>query len=56
MRCKVLVVFYEAEADKSGNEPEQADAAGGQQQIRRMEARGDVIVVQKEADCDRRPW
>jgi lipopolysaccharide export system protein LptA len=47
MRCKVLVVYYEADA-KGGNRPQQADGDPQQQQIRRMEARGGVIVVQKD--------
>ena len=47
MRCKVLVVYYEADAGKGGAQPKQADASP-QQQIRRMEARGGVIVVQKD--------
>jgi lipopolysaccharide export system protein LptA len=46
MRCKVLVVYYEPDADKSSKQPAQSDSSG--QQIRRMEAKGDVIVVQKE--------
>jgi lipopolysaccharide export system protein LptA len=47
MRCKVLVVYYESEAAKDGAQPPQT-ADNGQQQIRRMEARGDVIIVQKD--------
>jgi lipopolysaccharide export system protein LptA len=38
LRCNVLVVYYEA-GDKKGDD---------QQQIRRMEARGHVVVVQKD--------
>jgi lipopolysaccharide export system protein LptA len=47
MRCKVLVVFYEAETGTPT-----ADAAapgpGGDQQIRLIEAKGDVVVVQND--------
>ena len=47
MRCKVLVVYYEGDAGKDSKQPAPPNASG-QQQIRRMEARGDVIVVQKD--------
>jgi lipopolysaccharide export system protein LptA len=46
MRCKVLVVFYEGEPAK-GNAPGQ-NGSQGQPQIRRMEAKGGVIVTQKD--------
>jgi lipopolysaccharide export system protein LptA len=47
MRCKTLVVFYEGEAGKSGM-PAAEPGPGGQQQIRRMEAKGGVVVTQKD--------
>jgi lipopolysaccharide export system protein LptA len=47
MRCKVLVVFYEQEAGKPGM-PAAQPGPGGQQQIRRMEAKGGVVVTQKD--------
>ena len=47
MRCKVLVVYYEGEPGKSGVQAAQP-GPGGSQQIRRMEAKGGVTVVQKE--------
>ena len=43
VRCNELVVFYDDEKDKSGAKPKaprRPDAPAGQQQIRRMEARG----------------
>jgi len=46
LRCKVLVVFYEQEATKVGM-PAAQPGPGGQQQIRRMEAKGGVVVTQK---------
>ena len=50
VRCNELIVFYDDEKDKSGAKPKAPppDAARGQQQIRRMEARGNVIVTQKD--------
>jgi lipopolysaccharide export system protein LptA len=47
MRCKVLVVFYEEEGKKPGMLAAQP-GPGGQQQIRRMEAKGGVVVTQKD--------
>ena len=48
MRCKVLVVYYEESAAK-GSGPKTADPGpAGSSQIRRMEARGNVVVTQKE--------
>jgi lipopolysaccharide export system protein LptA len=53
MRCKSLVVFYE-----QGNEGDQTNSTntmpaaeagpGGQQRIKRLEAKGGVVVTQKE--------
>ena len=51
VRCNELVVYYDDEKDKSGAKPKAppSDAGkGGQQQIRRMEARGNVVVTQKD--------
>lgn len=45
VRCKVLVVFYNDTRDKSGSSKA---AGGGSQQIRRMEAKGSVVVTQKD--------
>jgi lipopolysaccharide export system protein LptA len=47
MRCKVLVVFYEGDGGKPGM-PAAQPGPGGQQQIRRMEAKGGVVVTQKD--------
>jgi lipopolysaccharide export system protein LptA len=51
MRCKSLVVFYE-QGDESGSKANTLQAAspgpGGQQRIKRLEARGGVVVTQKE--------
>jgi lipopolysaccharide export system protein LptA len=47
LRCKVLVVYYEDDVPNAGAPAAQA-APGGQQQIRRMEAKGSVIVTQKD--------
>jgi len=51
MRSKVLVVFYEQQAS-GAPDPKAAPAAtpgpGGSQQIRRLEAKGSVIVTQKD--------
>jgi lipopolysaccharide export system protein LptA len=54
LRCKSLQVFYEQEGDTAGQaEPvktmQQAPPGpGGQQKIKRLEARGGVVVTQKE--------
>src|SRR5262245_57757191 len=51
VRCDELVVFYDDEKDKSGGKKvasSSPDAARGQQQIRRMEAKGNVVVTQKD--------
>lgn len=47
LRCKTLAVFYDQET--SGNAmPAAQPGPGGQQRIRRLEAKGDVIVTQKD--------
>lgn len=63
MRCRTLVVYYEGNDDKKGSDtkttgsvkPASAAPAsangGGQQQIRRIEARGDVRLVQKDQNA-----
>ena len=52
MRCKSLVVFYEqddAKTASAGKPMQQANAGpGGNQKIKKLEARGGVIVTQKE--------
>ena len=51
LRCKALVVFYEpddATADKSKSLKAASPGPGGQQRIKRLEARGGVVVTQKE--------
>jgi lipopolysaccharide export system protein LptA len=47
VRCNELVVYYDDEKDKSGAK-KTPTAERGQQQIRRMEARGSVVVTQKD--------
>jgi lipopolysaccharide export system protein LptA len=47
MRCKVLVVSYEAETDtRTANAA--ASGLGGDRQIRLIEAKGEVVVVQQD--------
>jgi lipopolysaccharide export system protein LptA len=49
MRCKTLVVFYEQDGDdKSKNIAVANPGPGGQQRIKKLEARGGVVVKQKE--------
>ena len=49
VRCHVLVVFYDDDKDgKDKSAPKQAPDGGRNQQIRRMEAKGNVVVTQKE--------
>lgn len=50
LKCKVLVVFYEQEAGKAAGPAAPAAQPGpnGQSQIRRMEAKGGVVVTQKD--------
>ena len=54
MRCKSLLVFYEQEgakrdpAPKAGSMTTDAPGIGGQQKIKRLEARGNVVVTQKD--------
>jgi lipopolysaccharide export system protein LptA len=53
MRCKVLVASYESE---TGTRTANAAAPGpeGERQIRWIEAKGDVVVVQKDQNWGRR--
>lgn len=46
VRCNTLVVYYDDERGKGGSKA--VDTARGNQQIRRMEARGSVVVAQKD--------
>jgi lipopolysaccharide export system protein LptA len=50
MRCKQLVVFYEEE---TGTRPVKAadPGPGGDRQIRRIEAKGNVVVIQKDQNA-----
>ncbi len=50
LRCKSLVVFYEQDdaADKDKSLKAASPGPGGQQRIKRLEARGGVVVTQKE--------
>jgi lipopolysaccharide export system protein LptA len=48
MRCKTLVVFYDKDnKDPNGMKTAQS-SPGGQKQIRRLEAKGGVVVTQKD--------
>lgn len=54
MLCKSLVVFYEQDAGADGKKnkakamPAATPGPGGQQHIKRLEARGGVVVTQKD--------
>jgi lipopolysaccharide export system protein LptA len=47
LKCKTLVVYYEPGAKPSGMKTAQS-TPGGEQQIRRVEAKGGVMVTQKD--------
>ncbi len=47
MRCESLVVFYEQENAKGRTMTADTPGPGGQQKIKRLEARGNVVVLQK---------
>jgi lipopolysaccharide export system protein LptA len=48
MLCKTLVVYYEESASKGGGPKTAEPGPAGSSQIRRMEARGNVVVTQKD--------
>ena len=50
MRCATLLVFYEQDAAPPGGKsmPAAKPGPGGEQKIKRLEARGSVVVTQKE--------
>jgi lipopolysaccharide export system protein LptA len=48
LKCKTLTVFYESDPSKPGVPVAQGKAPEGQQQMRRMEAKGGVVVTQKD--------
>ena len=51
LRCKSLVVFYEqddAKSDKGKSLKADSPGPGGEQRIKRLEARGGVMVTQKD--------
>jgi lipopolysaccharide export system protein LptA len=48
LRCKSLVVFYEQEGAAGNSMPAATPGPGGQQRIKKLEARGAVVVTQKE--------
>jgi lipopolysaccharide export system protein LptA len=50
LRCKSLVVFYDqgGENDAGGSMKAATPGPGGQQKIKKLEARGSVVVTQKE--------
>jgi lipopolysaccharide export system protein LptA len=51
LRCKSLVVFYEQPGDSAEggkSMPVANPGPGGEQKIKRLEARGDVVVTQKD--------
>ncbi|HEU4359185.1 MAG TPA: LptA/OstA family protein [Xanthobacteraceae bacterium] len=50
MHCKVLVVFYEEETSASAVKTAEP-GPGGDRQIRRIEAKGNVVVVQKDQNA-----
>jgi lipopolysaccharide export system protein LptA len=48
LRSKTLAVFYESDPSKPGVPVEKGSSPDGQQQLRRMEAKGGVVVTQKD--------
>jgi lipopolysaccharide export system protein LptA len=48
MRCKTLVVFYDQDSAPGTMKAAAPATPGGQQSIKRLEARGGVIVTQKD--------
>jgi lipopolysaccharide export system protein LptA len=51
MRCKQLVVFYEEETGTPRTVKAADPGPGGDRQIRRIEAKGSVVVVQKDQNA-----
>jgi lipopolysaccharide export system protein LptA len=51
MRCKQLVVFYEEETGTPRTVKAADPGPGGDRQIRRIEAKGNVVVVQKDQNA-----
>jgi lipopolysaccharide export system protein LptA len=51
MRCKVLVVSYEAETGTRTANAAASGPGGGDRQIRLIEAKGDVVVIQKDQNA-----
>jgi lipopolysaccharide export system protein LptA len=51
MRCKLLNVFYDEEGGTRGGMKAAEPGPGGQRQIRRIEAKGGVVVVQKDQNA-----
>jgi lipopolysaccharide export system protein LptA len=49
IRCTTMIVYYEEGKGSGGKKPAaQSQQGGGSQQINRLEAKGNVVVVQKE--------
>src|SRR5207244_834616 len=49
MRCKTLVVYYDGQSATAGRGLQTgANTLGGQQRISRLEAKGGVVVTQKD--------
>jgi lipopolysaccharide export system protein LptA len=48
VRCKALIVHYEDTAVGPAAKSKQPDQPGGSQRIKRIEAKGDVVVSQKD--------
>jgi lipopolysaccharide export system protein LptA len=48
MRCKTLVIYYDGDTIDGGAPVKSAAGPAAGQQIRRMEAKGDVVVTQKD--------
>jgi lipopolysaccharide export system protein LptA len=48
MRCRTLLVYYDQETGVTGSLKAAQPGPGGKQQIRRLEAKGDVVVTQKD--------
>jgi lipopolysaccharide export system protein LptA len=48
LRCKTLFVYYEPAGKPGGMKVAQSTSGGAEQQIRRVEAKGGVVVTQKD--------